>query len=702
MNPATSQPTGRATPPGLLLATLVFWGWQSGWLWVGVALGVILEAARFIPLRWELTQADFQRIWNFCFLLALAMGIYVFSTNDPGGGSSGAFQSSARKVTVSGLDTSTTLLRQLPVICFLFVVAQFFSTVQAVPLAAISWLARRRQSQASGTEPEKRINVAYPYFMLCLYSAGIHTNDGTHLYFYGLCGLLTWALWPLRARKAAVWLWGVMLATALTLGYYGVHGIGQLEQFANNYNSQLLARLLQPKTSAEVSRTSIGKIGRLKLSNRILIRLEPQHGSPVPTYLREASYRKYYSQVWQTAGKTDEFQTLVNDADQENNWTLLPGHTNLPAVQIASYLTGWSRENSSAEGLLPLPSGTTRLTDLPAYALKKNPLGAVLAAGPGLVVFQAHFGNSATIDEAPDPNVDLLVASNEVAAVDQLITELNVAAATDREKMLAIQNFFARKFTYTLNIKNELSAYTNSTPLADFLLHRRSGYCEYFATATVLLLREMHIPARYAVGYLVHERTGGQRYVVRERDAHAWCLVWNAATQMWEDFDTTPAGEDHASASFTRSFQDAWSWLRFQFSKFWWSQGQFRKYALWLLIPVLGLSLYQILFRRQRKRTAPSDTSAKTIPADWPGLDSEFYRLETRLAGRGVPRMADESLTHWLERVLMDRALADLRQPLRELLRLHYQHRFDPQGLSPADRERLAREVKGCLEKLAS
>ena len=213
MNTEPVPPTGRATPPGLLLATLVFWGWQSGWLWSGVAMGVILEAARFLPLRWELTQADFQRIWNFCFLLALAMGIYVFSTNDPGGGPAGALQASTRKVTVSGLDTSMTLLRLLPLIWFLFVAAQFFSAGQAIPLAAISWIARRRQQQGGGTEPEKHINVAYPYFMLCLYSAGIHTNDGTHLYFYGLCGLLAWALWPLRARKAAIWLCGPSLGS---------------------------------------------------------------------------------------------------------------------------------------------------------------------------------------------------------------------------------------------------------------------------------------------------------------------------------------------------------------------------------------------------------------------------------------------------------------------------------------------------------
>ena len=62
--------------------------------------------------------------------------------------------------------------------------------------------------------------------------------------------------------------------------------------------------------------------------------------------------------------------------------------------------------------------------------------------------------------------------------------------------------------------------------MSRFLLRTRSGHCEYFATATVLLLRQLGIPARYAVGYAVHEATG-RKYVVRQRDAHAWCLVWN-------------------------------------------------------------------------------------------------------------------------------------------------------------------------------
>jgi len=41
------------TPPLLLGAALVFWGWQTGFLLVGLLLGAALEGARAIKARWE-------------------------------------------------------------------------------------------------------------------------------------------------------------------------------------------------------------------------------------------------------------------------------------------------------------------------------------------------------------------------------------------------------------------------------------------------------------------------------------------------------------------------------------------------------------------------------------------------------------------------------------------------------------------------
>ena len=84
----------------------------------------------------------------------------------------------------------------------------------------------------------------------------------------------------------------------------------------------------------------------------------------------------------------------------------------------------------------------------------------------------------------------------------------------------------------------------------------------------------------------------------------------------------------------------------------------------------------------------------------WPGLDSEFYQIEKRLAARGARAPA--------ERAALRLAPARQRRPgagrtqdrLRDLLHLHYRYRFDPDGLSQGDREALRREATGCLVRM--
>jgi protein-glutamine gamma-glutamyltransferase len=264
-----------------------------------------------------------------------------------------------------------------------------------------------------------------------------------------------------------------------------------------------------------------------------------------------------------------------------------------------------------------------------------------------------------------------------------------------------VQKFFAAKFSYSLWQGPDKLATTNETALTRFLLHSRSGHCEYFATATVLLLRELGIPARYAVGYYVHEPSG-HGYVVRERDAHAWCLVWRNGT--WEDFDTTPAswvGIEDKRASAMQWLSDFWSWVGFEIAKLRWGQTNLREYIFWALIPVLALLLFQIIFKRGRKQRSQPKTGKSAAEIFWPGLDSEFYLLESKLAVRGVPREPGEPLSIWLPRATADPTLAEMKNSLEELRRLHYRHRFDPQGLNASDRETLRREAMVCLAHLA-
>jgi hypothetical protein len=471
--------------------------------------------------------------------------------------------------------------------------------------------------------------------------------------------------------------------------------------------AQWLARFFRQNTDARQSMTAIGQIGKLKLSAQIVIRLKTKNGDPPPAYLREASYRSYNLQTWRAGMAGNEFTDLQPERNN-TTWVLLPGRTNRSTVNIACYLGGRSQKLSVPEGLLPLPTGCSRLENVPGSvaSITANKTGAVLAAGPGLMIFDAGYGPGTTFDSPPDAgtnHLDLTVPTNEAPALDQIISEMKISGATEERKLPAVQQFFAANFSYSTWLGPDKVARTNETALSRFLLHRRSGHCEYFATATVLLLRELGIPARYAIGYAVHEPSG-QGYVVRERDAHAWCLVWNGPAQRWEGFDTTPASwvaEEGKRASAMQWFSDFWSWVRYQIAKLRWGQTNLRQYILWALIPVLALLLYQIIFRRGRRRRPQPKTGKSAAAIFWPGLDSEFYLLERTLAARGVPRQPSEPLSDWLTRALADPALTDLRQPWQELVRLHYRHRFDPRGLNGKEREALTREAKICLDMLS-
>ena len=54
------------TPPLLLGATLLFWGWQTGLPWLGALAAFAIESSRVFRARWDFPQSDLDRIYNLC------------------------------------------------------------------------------------------------------------------------------------------------------------------------------------------------------------------------------------------------------------------------------------------------------------------------------------------------------------------------------------------------------------------------------------------------------------------------------------------------------------------------------------------------------------------------------------------------------------------------------------------------------------
>ncbi|HEV2328572.1 MAG TPA: transglutaminase domain-containing protein [Verrucomicrobiae bacterium] len=712
------------TPPFLIGATLIFWGFQTNFPIEGIVMAVILESSRFIKTRWEYTGDEFARIWTFCNLLLLAALIFAF--NDNGGPSEFTqlfenLNSNSEKAAGAASNmTADAVIKWLPMIFFLFVAAQTFSPSDGVPLESVFFLLRSRLKRArkrgQPTPPSRQFNVLYPYFALCLFSAAGHPAQNDYFY-YGLCILLAWILWPQRSRRFAIPVWLALMAVAVTAGYFGQRAFGQLSRLAEEYDPQLLSYFMRSLTDPRKSRTDIGDVGKTQLSGKIVVRLTLVENAPPPNYLREATYRELrelpghsYKQrfaelQWDTGITNNSNPDPVSETPPESG--IFPLHSssaNHSAVTIACYLNGINTEDKYAAGVLPLPPDCNRLENSHAYFVYRNNLGTVLAEGPRLMIFDAHFGSGMVMDAPPEtdesiPDQDLRVPTNEIPALDQVITGLHLKNPDVDHARMALDKFFADNFTYSLWQDPESQGLdTNATALSRFLLQSRKGHCEYFATATVLLLRRMGIPARYAVGYYVHEPSG-DGYIVRERDAHAWCLVWNANKNKncWETFDTTPSdwvSEGEKQASPLECLSDLQSWLQFQVLKFFdYSHNNIRDYVFWALIPALAFLLYRI-FRGSRRHKNAQEEEEQT---NWPGLDSEFYLLEQKLLDKGLLRGPDEPLSAWLQRATQNPQLAEIKPSLENILQLHYRYRFDPRGLTPSERQTLRHEVQACL-----
>jgi transglutaminase-like putative cysteine protease len=100
----------------------------------------------------------------------------------------------------------------------------------------------------------------------------------------------------------------------------------------------------------------------------------------------------------------------------------------------------------------------------------------------------------------------------------------------------AIELYLQREYGYSLDMKA-----AGADPVADFLFNVKSGHCEYFASAMVVLLRSHGIASRLVNGFTAGEyNDAAGAYTVRQFNAHSWVEVYFPETRSWVTFDPTP------------------------------------------------------------------------------------------------------------------------------------------------------------------
>ncbi|MFQ3661004.1 MAG: transglutaminaseTgpA domain-containing protein [Chloroflexaceae bacterium] len=123
--------------------------------------------------------------------------------------------------------------------------------------------------------------------------------------------------------------------------------------------------------------------------------------------------------------------------------------------------------------------------------------------------------------------------TRELAA--RLVGEAGAITAYDRA--MVIQDYLR-----ALRYNESIATPPAGRDLVDwFLFEQREGYCDYFASAMVVLLRSQGVPARWVRGYAGGEFDAERGvYVVRESVAHSWPEVYFPGFG-WERFEPTPA-----------------------------------------------------------------------------------------------------------------------------------------------------------------
>jgi Transglutaminase-like superfamily len=93
----------------------------------------------------------------------------------------------------------------------------------------------------------------------------------------------------------------------------------------------------------------------------------------------------------------------------------------------------------------------------------------------------------------------------------------------------------SKEFTYDTNVQD----FRCDLSIVDCFATTKHGYCEYYASTMVMMLRELDIPARLVEGFLPGTRIGqSNRWEVRDSDSHAWVQVYFPGFG-WIDFDPT-------------------------------------------------------------------------------------------------------------------------------------------------------------------
>ncbi len=269
---------------------------------------------------------------------------------------------------------------------------------------------------------------------------------------------------------------------------------------------------------------SVPVAGAVELSPEVRYTVEAESAA----YWRVGTYDRYTGGGWVRSGSLRSYQDDLRS----------------PPGRSRTLTQTYTAETSIAT--LPAANKPTAIRDVPV-PVQVTDAGAFQPASP----LQA--GESYTaVSERPAAGADDLrsAGTDYPDGIEARYTQLpadspdRVAERTDRltanadnpyDTARVLEQYLQNNYEYSLDVERP------SGDVADrFLFEMDAGYCTYFATTMVTMLRTQDIPARFVVGYTPGQQVNDDEWVVRGYDSHAWVEVYFAETG-WVRFDPTPS-----------------------------------------------------------------------------------------------------------------------------------------------------------------
>ncbi len=288
----------------------------------------------------------------------------------------------------------------------------------------------------------------------------------------------------------------------------------------------------------------MGSVAQLAQSNDIVMRIRFFGTPPAPTdmYFRGPVLGAFDGQEWQPLPQSSVMPALRPRAQLRVSGTPLRYEVTLEPQQLREVpLLEAAPAPPQREGLAA--SGASldlRLSEDLRWVLKSPLFERVRLSAQAYVTFQ--HGPTDVLPQAQD-YLALPPGANPrtLAWAAALRQSPGLAQADGQALAQAVLAHIRREdFHYTLT-PGRYGIEDPAQAIDEFWLGRRQGFCEHYATAFVVIMRALGVPARVVTGYQGTDPLPVDGYyIVRQNSAHAWAEYWQAGVG-WVRADPTAA-----------------------------------------------------------------------------------------------------------------------------------------------------------------